>query len=128
MFPEIVQRPMTPEEGRHATLRETRAACRRIARHWNDKVTEDARILIMASPWDAAFVDRNQLVATVQSAILARDHDLEPVAVVIVAVLAWTGGYLPDSWLSALGKIPEMEEKRLSAIFGDFESPWRNPF
>ena len=117
---------MTPEEGRHATLRETRAACRKIARHWDEKVIEDARILIMASPWDVTFVDRNQLVATVQDAILA--HDLEPVAEVIIAVLAWTGGYLPDSWLSALNKIPKTEEKRLSAIFGDFESPWRNPF
>ncbi len=126
MFPELVQRPMTPEEGRYATLRETRAACRKIARHWSDQVVEDARILIMASPWDVTFVDRNELVATVQDAILA--HDLEPVAEVIVAVLAWTGGYLPDSWLSALNKIPGAEEQRLSAIFGDFENPWRNPF
>jgi hypothetical protein len=112
---------------RHATPQDRQRACSRIATHWDEDVIAAAESYIMQYPWNARHVNENPLVKTVKKDILDRNHDLENLAKITIAVMAWTGGVFPDAWHRALSHLDGPTELHLRAFFNDFDTPRRSP-
>ncbi|KAJ4298618.1 hypothetical protein N0V88_003648 [Collariella sp. IMI 366227] len=103
-----------------------RKACRRISNRWNESIIQEAKGLVMRSPWNLQDLDNNHLVINVRVQLLAGDDDLEPLIEAIVAVMTMTQFYLPRSWNHALQQLPFEKQIPLRAVFDDIEHPERN--
>jgi hypothetical protein len=119
--------PYAQTRRRHATLQDRKRACSRIATHWDEDAIAQAELYIMQFPWNARHTNENDLVQEVTDDILTGHRDLEDLVELIIAVMAWTGGVLPDAWHWALSHLDGPTELHLRAFFNDFDTPHRSP-
>jgi hypothetical protein len=92
-------------------------------------VRAGAQLLVLTDPWDVKYIEDNNLVMLVQKVLLAGGDELETVPEAIIAVLAWTNGYLPSPWhVAASAQEEGGAAERLSRVFGEFYNPRESEF
>ncbi|SPQ19562.1 31b4cd86-8042-4f58-9003-86fbf9f62c01 [Thermothielavioides terrestris] len=118
-----------PRPRRFPDRADREAACTRVSSRWRDDIIRDAKMLILHSRWDLRHLDDSPNVGAVQAFILrGGQNPNEALVAIVAAVMAWTGGELPDSWTYALRHLPGPDELRLRAFFSGFARPERDPF